>query len=413
VIHSTDPEALKQWLRDNMYYVSPEASGLIDVYVAENKYFVALKLLNGQDVQSIRPIVLRFNADAPCVPLRLTAIAAVSDLRVNLWVLAARRSIPLNYLEIAVNQAKLDWLAGAGNYDKLLSDAANEAGGNAFTAEYAGTARLMDRQLWFDGKYNLPKLRAATTPPAYLSELAAQGFPRDSKLLALLEKYIPEPAGLVAAGISERDFYNRLASYWSTNAADFAPFDPSAMTDELDATIVQPLANAQALFDGFPYLTRLATFISPMEMTKDPIFSFNGDLGDVPVLRQADAVFECGTMLYNRCQAPLRMRLPDGRTLRFKPAPTTTPCYGYATYPRDDLDNLPALQTAWQRAESGAGNVVADNSGVINQMVTDHNAKLSGGCGCAQSGSGAGGGAGALATMLAAALLARRRRRLR
>ena len=31
-------------------------------------------------------------------------------------------------------------------------------------------------------------------------------------------------------------------------------------------------------------------------MTKDPIFGFNHDLGDVAVARVADAVYECGAM---------------------------------------------------------------------------------------------------------------------
>jgi MYXO-CTERM domain-containing protein len=416
VISSTDPQALKAWLADNMYYVSDQASSIIDTYVGESKHFVALRLLNGQDVQSIRPIILRFDAAAPCVPLRLTAIAAVDDMRVNLWVLADRRSVPINYLEIAVNLAKIDWLGSAGNYDKLLKEAADEAGGDAFTAEYAGTARLMDRQLWYDGRYNLPKLRSMTTPPAYLAEIAAEGFARDAKLLALLEKYIPEPASLAAAGVAERTFYNQLSSYWAQDMAEFAPFDPNAMTDELDSTIVMPLENAQGLFDRFPYLTRLATLISPEEMTKDPIFLFNGDLGDVPVVRQADATYECGAMLYSHCDANVRVRLPDGRTLRFAPvtssssSSSTATCFGMPSggYAHGDIDALPSLQAAWQRAESGPGTTVIDKNPVIDKGVGEHNAGISGGCGCSTGGTGFG-GAGALAATLA--LLAVRRRR--
>ena len=53
-----DPATLKMWLTDNGYVVSDAAAALIDVYVRENKYFVALKLLNGVGVKSIQPIVL-------------------------------------------------------------------------------------------------------------------------------------------------------------------------------------------------------------------------------------------------------------------------------------------------------------------------------------------------------------------
>jgi hypothetical protein len=62
VIKSDDSTMLKKWLTDNEYVVSDAAAGLIDVYVRENKYFVALKLLNGVGVRSIQPIVLTFAA---------------------------------------------------------------------------------------------------------------------------------------------------------------------------------------------------------------------------------------------------------------------------------------------------------------------------------------------------------------
>ena len=49
-----DPTALKTWLSDNGYVVSDAASALIDVYVREHKYFVALKLLErrGRETRS-------------------------------------------------------------------------------------------------------------------------------------------------------------------------------------------------------------------------------------------------------------------------------------------------------------------------------------------------------------------------
>jgi len=348
------------------------------------------------------------------VPLRLTAIAATDDMRVNLWVLAPSRTVPQNYLEITLNWAKLDWLNGAGNYDMLLKQAADEAGGNAFTAEYAGTARIMDNQLSVPGRYNLDALRAATTPPAYLNALAQQNFPRDAALLALLEKYIPEPASLVTMGIDERSFYNQLSYYWSIDQAEFAPFDPLAATAELEATVITPMTQAQALFDGFPYLTRLATFISPIEMNTDPIFIFNPDLGDVPVVRQADAYYECGYMVHSHCDAPLRLQLPGGEVVRLVPAPSTNPCYGYPTagYARDDLDKMPSLAVAYQRADSGPGSAVLDRTAAITQAIAAHNAALGAGCGCTAAGGGPVAGAGAL-LLLAAALTTARLRRAR
>ena len=52
-------------------------------------------------------------------------------------MLADARAVPINYVEIAINQAKLDWFNFGRNYDQLLKEAANEAQGNAFAVEYA------------------------------------------------------------------------------------------------------------------------------------------------------------------------------------------------------------------------------------------------------------------------------------
>ena len=141
VIKSADSVELRTWLTDNGYIVSDQAVGLIDAYVRENKYFVALKLLNGLGVRSIQPIVLTFKGVEACVPLRLTAIAANPDMPVLVWVLGEQRVAPRGYYEIKIDEMRIDWPSGGSNYfgpSGLVSQAANEAGGNAFVTEYAG-----------------------------------------------------------------------------------------------------------------------------------------------------------------------------------------------------------------------------------------------------------------------------------
>src|SRR5262249_11177200 len=146
-----------------------------------------------KDVSSIQPVVLKFSGSIPCVPLRLTAIAALADLQVNLWVLGESRAVPQNYLELTVNEARLDWLNGVTNYADLVKKAADEATGNAFIAEYGGTARIMDKQLWPNTRIDLDILRGATTPPEFLIQVVAQGLTQYAQTLGILETFIPEP----------------------------------------------------------------------------------------------------------------------------------------------------------------------------------------------------------------------------
>ncbi|HET6282471.1 MAG TPA: DUF2330 domain-containing protein [Polyangia bacterium] len=409
VIHSATSAELTKWLTDNGYFVADSAVAIIDQYVTENKYFVALKLLNGKDVLSIQPVVLKFAASEPCVPLRLTAIAAMKDLPVNLWVLGDSRAVPKNYFEIKLNEARIDWTNNASNYADLVKQAANEAGGNAFIAEYAGSARVMDKQLWPNARINLARLRPLTTPPEYLQQLVGQGLTMYSQTLSLLRIYIPLPKRLADMGVQESEFYNNNAFYWSNYQADFAPFDPNKLTDEIDKAIVAPLRDGQAMFDARPYLTRLATFISPEEMHKDPLFIFNRDLPMLSNVRSVKAHLMCGDRRYKACEAPIRIELPDGQTLWFK-RDAKTPCGG--AYDRAAVDKMPALGVAFAREEVGEGNRMVDNTDAIQKALAAHNAVASAaeGCGCSTSGGPVAAGAAA-ALLLAVALLRRGRGR--
>lgn len=96
--------------------------------------------------------------------------------------------------------------------------------------------------------------------------------------------------GTILATI-EQSFYNNISAYaeWIGDLT----FDANAFTDDVDAVIVTPLRDAQATFDANPYLTRLFTTLSADEMTIDPMFNFNPDLGDVDNVRRATARCEC------------------------------------------------------------------------------------------------------------------------
>jgi len=56
------------------------------------------------------------------------------------------------------------------------------------------------------------------------------------------------------------------------NEVDPLAWDGAAFADEFEARILDPGLHAQELLDTWPYLMRLATRISPHEMTLDPMF---------------------------------------------------------------------------------------------------------------------------------------------
>ena len=386
-LQSSDSAELKTWLTDHGYYVDPHAGQIIDTYVQEGKYFVALRLSNGQDVRSIRPIVLTFHGTEPCVPLRLTAIAALPDMPVTVYLLGGARAVPLGFLELKLDELRIDWPSQGSNYAALLGEAANDAGGNAFVTEYAGPSNIASQLLWSPGRFNAETLRAALTPADYVQALIGQGLANDAQTLPLLIKYIPMPDAAISAGITPAMFYANLALY--SAQYPLPPSDLGALTDEVVTGIIEPRRLAQAMIDGHPYLTRFGTFLSPEEMNQDPLFTFNDALPDVPSRHTSVLRTMCGNFQYLACNAPVRLELPDGRMAWLRSGIKATSCQP----PRTDdasLTSLPAAEMVWRRGTIGEGTVQIDNVAKIQSALTAHNAsfdpsgaRADSGCGCA------------------------------
>ena len=138
-ITSEDPRALVQWLRENGYRVLPEMEPFVALYTAEGMKFLAMKLLPGQDVASIQPIKMTYQAAGPAVPLRLTAVAAQLEMGVKVWVLGDQRYGAANVPGVAVNDADLvfDPWSFQTNYIPLVARAVDAAGGHGFVTELA------------------------------------------------------------------------------------------------------------------------------------------------------------------------------------------------------------------------------------------------------------------------------------
>jgi hypothetical protein len=102
IIGSQDPTSLIEWLRDNNYRVTPEMEPLLDVYVDEQFAFVAMRLLDGETSDAIKPIEITYPAKNPMIPIRLTAVAATT-MPVFVWIIADEQAVPANYehMEIA------------------------------------------------------------------------------------------------------------------------------------------------------------------------------------------------------------------------------------------------------------------------------------------------------------------------
>ncbi|HVG58618.1 MAG TPA: DUF2330 domain-containing protein [Hyalangium sp.] len=393
ILQATEGTALRNWLVSNGYDLTDQGSAALEPYLGQGFYFVALKLQQNKQAGDLRPIVLRFQGNKPCIPIKLTAIAARPDMPIIAYVLSNQRAIPLNYRHVLINPTRIDWLRSGSNYSQVATAAVDEAGGHAFLTEFAGdSAPLAQGYDSFLPDYDLAPLTQRTHPVDFTNELLRQGFGQDPAMQGMLRRYIPMPASLVQEGVPEMAFYNNLSGYRSAIDSDpnRPPFNNTGFVQEIRDTIVTPANKSLELLQSHPYLTRLFTTMSAEEMTVDPDFDFNNVAPDVSNMHTAKASFETCDSDWNKRR--VRIELPDGR-------------YWYVNAGDAPFGAGPSALLIEQWSNVGPAALVKDNSSLVNKALDDNGGGV-GTCGC----SSAEAGSAALLSLLVVLWGARRRR---
>lgn len=393
VIQSTDPQAIRSWLEEAGYRVTDQMMDSVRPYVIKGDALLALKLAKNEVTGSLQPFAVRLNSNEPCIPLRMTSIAASSDMAVTALVLSNQgRAIPANYLHVQPNWARINWLSPFSSYRELIGEAANDAGGNAFATEFSGSPNVLQGSIFSPNEYNLDRVRTATTADRMISAYIDQGLNRRSEAIGLLRKYLTDEL-LAGAGVDPAAFWRCPNCY--QYALLSTPIDSEALANELEERLITPDRDAQLLFDRFQDLTRLYTLISPEEMMVDPIFEFRDNLPTVSRVHTAELHYEC-TDSGNIWEAQVRVTLEDG-----------TVYYTDNTgVPRLSGRELPATTLIEDLKD---GTIVVDNREKIDMMIAETLPERStSDCSCDAAGRASSTSVALIA--IAAVLLARRRR---
>ena len=266
-------------------------------------------------------MVVKYASDLPMIPIVLTSVGAKPDMGIQVWMLGEGRAIPRNYYHTVINDAVIDWITAGANYNDVIIRATKEAvGRHTFVTEYAGSSDILKNVLNAPGRFgsnaDLAAQPDAITFVEYLNQHGYATFSQNqgggppgfgsavysSQLLSILANYIPVPASFAARGITAGQFYQNisyyLGSYRTQQPGDFVGYtinyQPAMMATEIDQRVVQPTLSAGMLFDKFSYLTRLYTTLSPEDMNKDPVFSFNAGLTDYSNTHNANLTYHCG-----------------------------------------------------------------------------------------------------------------------
>jgi hypothetical protein len=391
-----DPaDAAVMWLGDNGYDVPEGAPGLLGPYLADGLNLLALKLKKGADTGSIRPIMLTYDADKPMIPIKLTAVAANDDMGVLAWVLGDAQAVPKNYNALELNEARINWFSASANYNQVVSQAADDAGGQGFVTEMSGPTSALKQAIWADYQENAWSRILAYTPGAVMQAYTdvVNNFNGLDGLGDVVLEHATFPAGTPTEQIKQ------------CPACVLPTSVDASFVDAVRTNVVEPMKAVQTLLDAHPQLTRLYTTMSAAEMTVDPLFTFNADLAPVNNVHTAERVIECSGAYY-QSSAPWRIELPQGGVVRG--GPSTLGMWPTA------LDSQPPNRRILRIGESGKGDVLEDNSADIEASLKDYGKTVkvpetANSSGCNLSGQPS--GFGAFAALAGALLLLQRRRR--
>jgi hypothetical protein len=360
-----DPASLAlKWLADNQFDVSALGEDILASYLEQGLNLLAFRLTKGNQTGSIRPIRVTYPAKYPVIPIRPTAVAADDDMGVMVYMVAAAQAIPKNYKSLVLNEALINWFGFSSTYNAVITQAANEAGGQGFVSEFAGPSIGFNRTIWneFDEQvWNSLQSQAAGFPLAADGGVAASADP-----WALLNDLIAQYSswdGLrdaVVAGVtlpSDVTLDGLMATPWLYQDDARINIDVGKLLDGVQLNVIDPMIDTQKLITSRPYLTRMFTTMSADEMTVDPLFSINPDLSDISNVHTAEQVIECSSDVYS-WEAPWRIELPQGGVVRGAGSGNVWP---YAP----GNDQMPANRKIVELTESGAGEVVTDNSQLI------------------------------------------------
>ncbi|MBK9264507.1 MAG: DUF2330 domain-containing protein [Polyangiaceae bacterium] len=138
-LSSQDPNALKTWLLGNGYNLPLDISPIVDAYVKEGFNFLALKLVPGVGINSMRPVRVTSAGATPVLPLRMVAAGTGQTTPITLWVMGEGRYEPSNFDSFTIDAEKLvwNWDTSSSNYAQIKQDEFAASGGKSWLVEAA------------------------------------------------------------------------------------------------------------------------------------------------------------------------------------------------------------------------------------------------------------------------------------
>jgi hypothetical protein len=317
-LRADDADALIGWLQANDYDLPPSLSEAMAPYVAEGSWFVALRMAQQDVAGTLEPLALRLPGTMPSIPIRLTAVAAVDDMPISVWVMGTQDHGPQNVPRVVPNPLRFN-LTGdpSGTYASVLSEAIDEAGGQAWVTEvvspvediswrfgaFAAEAEVLplltesDLGGFYDAVMDIEL--ALRTPVVWAIDprLDAQiGAPADEDVLydalaACIDLSEVDPTVVPSA----RAFWDRPYAYQALWPA--LGFDVGECTYVILERLVLPKMHIVDRIEASTRVTRMSTALSAEEMTIDPQFAPATYDGELPGRISSSLITHCSSVV--------------------------------------------------------------------------------------------------------------------
>jgi hypothetical protein len=136
-LSSSDPAALKNWLVQHNYAIPADIEPILQAYVAEGFGFLALKLVPGAGIKSMRPVRVTSPGASAMLPLRMVAAGVGATTPISLWILGEGTYVPANFPWFSIPESALvwNWDSMSSNYAQVRKDHFTAIGGNGWLVQ--------------------------------------------------------------------------------------------------------------------------------------------------------------------------------------------------------------------------------------------------------------------------------------
>lgn len=136
-LKATNPTALDDWLAANGFVIPDDVKPVIAAYQSEGYGFLALKLLPGKSVTSMRPVRVTTQGAGLTLPLRMVSAGTGANVGITLWIVAEGRYEPSNFASFRIPDDEIvwDWSSRSSNYTQLRADKTAKGNGEVWELE--------------------------------------------------------------------------------------------------------------------------------------------------------------------------------------------------------------------------------------------------------------------------------------